>query len=75
MESGYGEGENGVGTWGDFGGDLVKMKLQGLGVAGGRHQRGAGSAFRAYRAEQIRRLSKRAESRGALPPLAGSCRG
>src|SRR5262249_44957010 len=47
------EDENGVGAGGDLGGDLVEMKLHSLGVAGGQHQGGAGSAFRAYRAEQI----------------------
>ena len=42
---------------GDLGGDLVEMKLHGFGVAGGQHESGAGSALRAYRAEQIGRLS------------------
>jgi hypothetical protein len=32
------------------------MKLHGLGVAGGQHEGGTGSALRAYRAEQIGRL-------------------
>ena len=36
MPSGLIEDENGVGAGGDVGGDLVEMKLHGLGVAGGR---------------------------------------
>jgi hypothetical protein len=40
----------------DFGCDLVEMKLHGFGVAGRQHEGGAGSAFRAYRTEQIGRL-------------------
>ena len=56
MPSGLIEDENGVGAGGDLGGDLVEMKLHGLGVAGGQHEGGTGSALRAYRAEQIGRL-------------------
>ena len=53
MPSGLIEDENGVGAGGDLGGDLVEMKLHGLGVAGGQHECGTGSALRASRAEQI----------------------
>ena len=56
MPSGLIEDENGVGAGGDLGGDLVEMKLHGLGVAGGQHEGGTGSALRAYCAEQIGRL-------------------
>ena len=56
MPAGLIEDENGVGARGDLGGDLVEMKLHGLGVAGGQHECGTGSALRAYRAEQIGRL-------------------
>ena len=47
------EDENGVCAGGDFGCDFVEMKLHGLGVASGQHEGSAGSAFGAYRAEQI----------------------
>jgi hypothetical protein len=45
MPSGLIEDENGVGAGGDLGGDLVEMKLHGLGVAGGQHEGGTGSAL------------------------------
>ena len=56
MPAGLIEDENGVGAGGDLGGDLVEMKLHGFGVAGRQHEGGAGSAFGAYRTEQIGRL-------------------
>ena len=56
MPSGLIEDENGVSTGGDFGCDFVEMKLHGFGVAGRQHEGGAGSAFGAYRTEQIGRL-------------------
>ena len=36
---------------GDFGGDLVEMKLHGFGVAERQNEGSAGSIFRAYRTE------------------------
>ena len=36
---------------GDFGGDLVEMKLHGFGVAERQNEGSAGSMFRAYRTE------------------------
>ena len=57
MPAGLIKNQNGVGAGRDLGGDLVEMKLHGFGVAGGQHESGAGSALRAYRAEQIGRLS------------------
>ena len=65
MPSGLIQEENGVGAGGDLGGDLVEMKLHGFGVAGRQHEGGTGSAFRAYRTEQI----------GGLGPLIVSWRG
>src|SRR6266567_3842520 len=56
MPAGLIEDDNRVGTRGDLGADLVEMKLHGFGVAGGQHEGGAGSAFGAYRTEQIGRL-------------------
>ena len=56
MPSGLIEDENGVGAGRDLGGDLVEMKLHGLGVADRQHKRGAGSVLRTDRAEQIGRL-------------------
>ena len=56
MPAGLIEDENGVGAEADFGCDLVEMKLHGFGVAGGQHEGGTGSVFRADCAEQIGRL-------------------
>ena len=56
MPSSLIEHDNGVGARGHFHCDHVEMKLHGFGVAGGQHEGSAGSAFGAYRAEQIGRL-------------------
>ena len=51
MPAGLIEDDNGVRTGGNFGCDLVEMKLHGLAVAGRQHEGSAGSAFRTHRAE------------------------
>ena len=56
MPSGLIEEENGVRIQSVFRCDLVEMKLHGFGVAGRQHEGGPGSAFGAYRTEQIGRL-------------------
>ena len=56
MPAGLIKEENGVCSGGDFGCDLVEMKLHGFGVAGRQYEGGAGSAFGAHRTEQIGRL-------------------
>ena len=56
MPPGLIEDEDGVRAGRNLGCDLVEMKLHGLGVAGRQHEGGAGSAFGAYRTEQIGRL-------------------
>ena len=45
-----------VGAGGDFGGDLIEMKLHGFGVAERKNEGSAGSMFGADRTEQIGRL-------------------
>ena len=59
------EQQDGVGALGDDAGDLVKVKLHGVGVREGQRQRSARAARRTDRAEEI----------GALVPLVGELAG
>jgi hypothetical protein len=45
------ENENGVSACRDLGGDLIEMKLHGLGVAERQHERGTGAELWTDRAE------------------------
>jgi hypothetical protein len=56
MPSGLIKEDNGVRSEGDFGCDLVEVKLHRFGAAGRQHEGGAGSAFGADRTEQVGRL-------------------
>ena len=56
VPSGLIEDQYSVCAGGDFGGDLIEMKLHGLCVAGRQHEGGARSEFRADRTEHIGRL-------------------
>ena len=56
MPAGLIEQQHGMRTGGDFGCDLIEMKLHGFAVAGRQHQAGAGAVFGTHRAEQIGRL-------------------
>jgi hypothetical protein len=56
MPAGLIKEENGARSGGDFGCDLIEVKLHGFAVAGRQHEGGAGSTFGADRTEQIGRL-------------------
>jgi hypothetical protein len=59
VPSGLIKDQNSVCTWGDFGRDLVEMKLHGFGVAGGWREGRTGSEFGAESLRDGERLHLR----------------
>src|SRR6266480_1335246 len=73
MPSGLVEDENGVGAGSDLGGDLIEMKLHGLGVASRQYEGGAGAALRTYCAEAIGEFVLLADPHLVLEPHLYRC--